>query len=128
MCDVLLGGFEYHFGFDNSTLINRTPEREMQFLAQRPPDLTRGTRHFYIYCSLIKDVAINEQMHPVLATVDATQGKYGDQIVHPVRFPLYLDCVEGPQQQISVIIADDMGNTKNLLMGRTKLTLVVENA
>ena len=115
MCNIMLGGFEYHFGFDDSILNNRTSEKRL-FIAQRPPDMTRGTRHFYIYCSLIKDVAINEQMHPVLATVDATLGSYGEQIVHPVRFPLYMECNKGPQQQILVIIADDMGNTKGLLI------------
>ena len=95
--------------------------------AERLSDMSRGTHHFYIYCSLVKNIAINNKMLQLLATVDATRGIFGQQIVHPVQYPLFVDCVEGPQQMIEIVIADDVGNVKNLLMGRTKLTLAVRD-
>ena len=57
--------------------------------------------------------------------MDATKGSYGEQVMHPIQYPLFLDCVEGAQQKIEVTIADDTGNIKGLLMGRTKLTLAI---
>ena len=88
--------------------------------------MTRGTHHFYIYYSLVRSVAINEKNLPLLATVDATKGNYGEQIVHPIQFPLFVDCESGPTQVIEVTISDDVGNIKGLLMGRTKLTLAIQ--
>jgi hypothetical protein len=121
--DVNIGGFKHHFGFDNQLLNGK----KARHLADRPPDLTGGTRQFYIYCSLVKNVAINELMLPVMATVDATVGTYGEQVRHKLHYPLFLNCVNGSQQQISVKIADDTGNSKGLIMGTTKLTLAVRD-
>ena len=123
-CDIDLGGLNNHLGFDDS-IIHVTPEKRV-FSANRPPDMTRGTHHFYIYCSLVRSVAINEKNLPLLATVDATKGNYGEQIVHPIQFPLFVDCESGPTQVIEVTISDDVGNIEGLLMGRTKLTLAIQ--
>ena len=124
-CTIKFGGLERHFGFDKSFILHET-KGAITYTAQRPPDMTRGTHHFYIYCSLVKNVMVNDKMVPILATVDATKGKYGEQIQHPVQYPLFVDCVEGPQQNVEVTIADDTGSIKGLLMGRTKLTLAVQ--
>ena len=96
------------------------------FSANRPPYMTRGTHHFYIYCSLARSVAIYEKNLPLLATVDATNGNYGEQIVHPIQFPLFVDCESSPMQVIEVIILDDVGNIEDFLMGRTKRTLAIQ--
>ena len=124
-CSIDLGGLEYHFGFDERILRHATNGRQV-YIAQRPPDMTRGIRHFFIYCSLVKGVTINEQVLPLLASIDATKDTYGQQIMHPVQHPLFVECVEGPQQLIEVTIADDTGNVRGLLMGRTKLTLAIQ--
>ena len=87
--------------------------------------MTIGTHNFYIYCSLVRSVAINKNL-PLLATVDATKGNYGEQMVHPIQFPLFVDCESGPTQVIEVTISDDVGNIEGLLMGRTKLTLAIQ--
>ena len=71
-------------------------------------------------------MAVNDKTLPILATVDATLGTYGQQIVHPVQYPLFVDCESGPMQMVEVRIADDTGNSENLLIGRTKLTLAVQ--
>ena len=126
-CTVYFGGLENHFGFDTNYLIINKTNRKTAFVAQRPPNMNRGTHHFYIYCSLVKNVMINNMQAPLLATVDATKGEYGEQIMHPVLQPIYLEAVEGPQQVIEVEIADDTGNRIGLLMGRTKLTLAVSD-
>ena len=123
-CDIDLGGLNNHLGFDDEVL-HVTPEKKT-FTANRPPDMTRGTHHFYIYCSLVRNVTINEKNLPLLATVDATKGNYGEQIVHPIQFPLFVDCESGPTQVIEVTVSDDVGNVEGLLMGRTKLTLAVQ--
>ena len=124
-CHIHLGGLEKHFGFDEHVLVH-SEKRRQTYIAQRPPDMTRGTHHFYIYCSLVKGVAVNDKTLPILATVDATLGTYGQQIVHPVQYPLFVDCESGPMQMVEVRIADDTGNSENLLIGRTKLTLAVQ--
>jgi hypothetical protein len=116
------GGLKMHFGFDDNELVY-TKGSMSKFIAQRPPDLTRGTLHYFIYCSLIKNVQVNEQMVPLLATVDATQGKYGHQYITDVKIPLFVDCEEGPQQIVEVTIANDNGSIEGLLMGETQLTL-----
>ena len=123
-CDIDLGGLNNHLGFDDS-ILRVTPEKRV-FSANRPPDMTRGTHHFYIYCSLVRSVAINEKNLPLLATVDATKGNYAEQMVHPIQFPLFVDCESGPTQVIEVTISDDVGNIEGLLMGRTKLTLAIQ--
>ena len=123
-CDVDLGGLNNHLGFDEG-ILHVTPEKRV-FTANRPPDMTRGTHHFFIYCSLVRSVAINEKNLPLLATVDATKGNYGEQIVHPIQFPLFVDCESGPTQVIEVTVSDDVGNIEGLLMGRTKLTLAIQ--
>ena len=58
----------------------------------------------------------------LLATVDATKGKYRQQVIHSIRYPLFVDCVHGPQQVIEITISDDMGSTENILAGQAKLT------
>ena len=125
-CKVDLGGLERQFGFDNR-ILSKPNDGVKKFTAERPPDMSGGVHHFYIYCSLTKNVSVNEQLVPLLATVDATKGAYGEQVVHPIQFPLFLDCQEGPQQQVQVTIADDTGNSEGLLMGRTKLTLALRD-
>ena len=71
-------------------------------------------------------MAVNDKTLPILATVDATLGTYGQQIVHPVQYPLFVDCGSVPMQMVEVRIAGDTGNSENLLIGRTKLTLAVQ--
>ena len=68
---------------------------------------------------------VNNHLVPLLGTVDATEGKYGEQVTHHVVHPLYVNAEEGPHQIIEVEVADDAGNRKGLLMSRTKLTLSV---
>ena len=126
-CNVDLGGFEQHFGFANR-VIQHNVKSDTTVVAQNPPDMTRGVHHFYIYCSLCANVAVNERMLPLLATIDATKGRNGEQVQHHAKFPLFVNCVKGPQQVISVTIADDTGNSAQLLHGRTKLTLAVRSA
>ena len=123
-CDIDLGGLNNHLGFDDS-IICIMPEKRV-FSANRPPDMTRGTHHFYIYCSLVRSVAINEKNLPLLAMVDATKGNYREQIVHPIQFPLFVNCKSSPMQVIEVTISDDVGSIEGLLMGRTKLTLAIQ--
>ena len=53
LCHIHLGGLEKHFGFDEHVLVH-SEKRRQTYIAQRPPDMTRGTHHFYIYCSLVK--------------------------------------------------------------------------
>ena len=122
--DIDLGGLNNHLGFDDS-ILRVTPEKRV-FSASRSPDMTKNTHHFYIYCSLVRSIAINEKNLPLLATVDATKGNYGEQNVHPIQFPLFIDCESGPTQVIEVTISDDVGNIKGLPMGRTKLTLAMQ--
>ena len=85
--------------------------------------MTRGTRHFYICCSLVCSVAINEKNLPLLVMVDATKSNYGEQIVHPIQFPLFVDCKSDAIQVIEVIISDDIGNIKVYLREEQNLHL-----
>ena len=128
-CRVNLGGLRHHFGFDldKSVLENRTNQPKI-FDSQRPPDMSRGTHHFYIYCSIVQDVMINDRRLCLLATVDASEGVYGEQKLHHIIHPLFVKCVPGRQQLIEVTISDDVGNHSRLLMGRTKLTCSIQNA
>ena len=73
-CDIDLVGLNNHLGFDDSIL--RITSEKRVFSANRPPDVTRGIYHFYIYCSLVRSVAIYEENRPLLAMVDATKGNY----------------------------------------------------
>ena len=121
-----LGGLEHHFGLDTNELTNQS-EAINYFIAKRPPDMTRGTHHFFIYCSLVEENAINEQKLAILGTVDATAGKYGEQVSHHAMHPIFVDCRTGVQQQLEINIADETGNRSNLLMGRTLLTCELRN-
>jgi len=123
--DINFGGLEHHFGFDERVINIELNPLTKVFIAARPPDMTRGTHNFFIYCSLVKDVPVNEQNVPLLATLDAKKGAYGKQIQHHMNTPIFVDCVDGPQQLIEVTIGDDSGNVKNLLQGRTTLTLAI---
>ena len=124
-CNIHLGGLQHHLGFDKDIL--KVDERVRRFKANRPPNLSGGTHHFFIYCSLVKNVLVNNSLVPLLCTLDATKGKYGEQVMHPVVHPLFVEANEGPHQTIEIVIADDTGNQQNLLMFRTKLTLSVED-
>jgi hypothetical protein len=125
---INFGGLQHHFGFDDEILNfeNSPPTRVL--VAQRAPDMTRGTHNFFIYNSLVKNVPVNEQMVPLLSVLDATAGKYGQQIQHHVQAPVFVDCVDGPQQKVEITIADDSGNVKGLLQGKTMLTLAIKDA
>ena len=123
-CHVHLNGFEYHFGFDY--ILKHLIMGSKTFMRQRPPDMTHGMWHFYIYCSLVKNIAVINKMLPILATIDATKGVYGEQVMHPVQYPLFVNCVQGPQQIVQVAIAD-MVSVKNLFTGITKLKLSVKD-
>jgi hypothetical protein len=114
------GGLRMHFGFDELELVYNKGSKS-KFLAARPPDLTRGTLHFHVYCSLIQDVYVNEQKRPLIASLDATKSEYGKQHIFNVVTPIYLNCVEGPQAFIEVTIANDSGSIDGLLMGETQL-------
>lgn len=124
-----LGGLEHYLGYDNckitTGLYDRATNPKKIYMAQRPPDLKRGIHSFFIYCSLAKNVPVNEQMVPLLATLDAEKGDYGEQIQHHMQTPIFVDCVDGPQQLVEVTISDDSGSINNLLIGRTTLTLAV---
>ena len=126
-CQVNFGSLEGHFGFHQSTIFHKTGS-DTTLVAQDPPDMTRGIHHLYIYCSLVDNVAVNERMLPLLDTLDATKGRNGEQVQHDLKFPLFVNCAAGRQQTISVTIADDTGNSAQLLHGRTKLTLALRNA
>ena len=49
-----------------------------------------------------------------VAPVDATKGNYGEQVVHPIQFPLFVDCKSSPTQVIEVTILDDVSNIEGL--------------
>jgi hypothetical protein len=123
---INFGGLQHHLGFDKATVQFTTPTSTL--IAERPPDMTRGTHNFFIYSSLVKNVPINEQMVPLLAVLDATAGEYGQQVQHHVRAPVYVDCIDGPQQKVEISIADDTGNIDSLLQGNTLLTLAIRDA
>ena len=63
---------------------------------------------------------------PLLITVDATKGNYGQQVIYSVRYPLFVDCIHGPQQMIEITISDNMDSTESILAGQTKLTLAIQ--
>ena len=123
--EIDFGGLEHQLGFMDRVLHIKNGETHT-FKSTFPPNMTRGTHHFYIYSSLVNGVTVNEKILPLLATVDATKGKYGQQVIHSIRYPLFVDCVHGPQQVIEITISDDMGSTENILAGRTKLTLAIQ--
>ena len=87
------------------------------FKSAFPPNMTRGTHHFYNYSSPVNGVTINEKILPLLATVDATKGKYEQQVIYSIRYPLFVDCIHGHQQMIEITISDDIGSTENILVG-----------
>lgn len=120
------GGLQHHFGFDSASVKFTTPMSSL--VAERAPDMTRGTHNFFIYSSLVKRVLVNEQKVPLVAVLDATAGEYGQQIQHHVRAPIFLDCVDGPQQKVEVSIADDSGSVNGLLQGITMLTFSIKPA
>jgi hypothetical protein len=120
------GGLQHHFGFDSASVKFTTPKSSL--IAERAPDMTRGTHNFFIYSSLVKRVLVNEQKVPLVAVLDATAGEYGQQIQHHVRSPIFLDCVDGPQQKVEVSIADDSGSVSGLLQGITMLTFSIKPA
>ena len=119
--EINFGGLEHQLGFKDRVLQIKNGETHA-FKSSFPPNMTRGTHHFYIYSSLVNGVIVNEKL---LAPVDATKGKYGQQVIHSIRYPLFVDCVHGPQQVIEITISDNMGSTENILAGRTKLTLAI---
>ena len=123
--EIDFGGLEHHLGFQDK-VIQVEANNTHSFNASLPPNMTGGTHHFYIYCSLVKGVIVNEKILPLLATVDATKGRRGQQVIHSVKFPLFVECVDGPQQMIEVTVSNDTGDIKGLLMGRTKLTLAIQ--
>ena len=91
-----------------------------------PPNMTQGIHHFYIYSSLVNGVTVNEKIFPLLATVDVTKGNYGQQVIHSIGHPLFVDCLHGPQQMIEIAISDNMGSTEHTCAGQTKLTLAIQ--
>ena len=121
-----LGGLQNHLGF-TSRVLEFGVGKPSKYIADHPPDMTRGTHHFYIYCSLVKETALNNKMLQILATVDATKGRYGEKVVYPIVHPLFVDAVEGQQQVVEVTIADGTGTSKGLITGETKLTLAVQD-
>ena len=123
-CTIVFKGIKNHLGFEEETL-QHTKRQQKVFLASHESDMSRGLHHFYVYCSLAKPVAVNERHLHLMATLDAHKGIRGKQVTHNVRYPLFIDCVEGIQQMVEVTIADDTGNSQNLLVGRTKLTLAI---
>ena len=69
----------------------------------------------------MNSVTVNEKILPLLATVDATKGNYGQQVIHLIRYPLFVDYVHGPQQMIEITISNDMGSIESTFAGRTNL-------
>ena len=125
-CEIQFqSGLEKVLGFDGDSLSIMQSGKEVEFRANRPPNLYRGPHHFFVFCSLVKNVMVNNVHKPLLSTLDATKGKYGEQIMHPVIHPLYVETDEGPHQLIEIVIEDDSGNRRNILMGKTKLTLSI---
>ena len=121
-----LGGLQNHLGF-TSRVLEFGVSRPSKYIADHPPDMTRGTHHFYIYCSLVKETALNNKMLQILATVDATRGRYGEKVVYPIAHPLFVEAIEGQQQVVEVTIADGTGTSTGLITGETKLTLAVQD-
>ena len=68
-----------HFNQDCNTLQTLltlfTISKKRVFSANMPPDMTRGTHHFYICCSLVRSVAINEKNLPSVGNSWCDQGK-----------------------------------------------------
>ena len=87
------------------------------------PDMTNGSHFFYIYCSLVEGIMVNEKTLPLLCTLNAEVGEYGIQVVHNAVYPMFVKCIGGLQQKIEVFISDEIGTQKDLLMGDTLLTL-----
>ena len=128
-CVIDFGGLEHHLGFDNKTLkVSHGHGLRQVFTAQRLSDMTRGTHHFFIYCSLTKPVMVNNQLLSLIGTVDALKGGYAEQTRHNVAYPIFIDCVEGSHQTVEFTISDDKGNISDLLMGRTLITCSVRNS
>jgi hypothetical protein len=127
-CRINLGGFERHLGLKDAEFqhghISQTGPAftATTVVGTKPPDMTGGTHHFFIYCNLMKEVGVNEKMLQLVATVDATKGGYGEQIRHTIPHPIFVSCVGGNRQVIEVTIANDVGKCEGLLMGRTTLT------
>lgn len=125
--EIDFGGLQYQLGFDGE-IVRFNADAGKFIQAERPPDLHRGVHNFLIYSSLVKNVLVNEQKVPLLAVVDATTGNYGQKIQHDVQAPVFVSCVDGPQQKVEVTIADDSGGTNGLLQGVTMLTLAIKDA
>ena len=126
-CRVELNEFQHLLGFRKNIILHALYNMRNKYVAEEPPDLTRGVHHYYIYCSLVKNNFVNNKPLQILAAVDATKSAYGEQFFHSVQYPSFVDCVEGLQQMIEVTISDDVGEVKNLLAGRTNLTLVIKD-
>ncbi len=124
--EIDFDGLEHHLGFKDRVLQIEGSGKIHSFNSTFPPNMTRGTHHFYIYSSLVSGVSVNEKILPLLATVDATKGKYGQHVTHSIRYPLFVDCVHGPQQMIEVTVSDDTGKIEGILVGKTKLTLAIQ--
>ena len=100
-CDINLGGPNNHLGFDDS-ILHVMPEKRV-FSANRPPNMTRATVHWYAVLLLMKRISLcwQQLMRPKVIMES--------RLCIPFNF-LFVDCESSPMQVIEITISDDVGN------------------
>jgi hypothetical protein len=85
-------------GFTYTKECSSVPNKQLLWVADKGvPDITGGSHFFYIYCSLVEGIMVNEKTLPLLGTLNAEVGEYGVQVVHNAVYPMFVKCIGGLQ-------------------------------
>lgn len=94
--------------------------------AERPPLMTQGIYHLYLYCDLCAPIRVGNMLVPLLRTIDVPSSKYWGQVTS-TRFqrPMYNPVAKSSFNSVRIEIYDDTGQPITFSEGRTIVTLHV---
>lgn len=122
-CAILFGELKHILGFEADRILHKKGSPTKEYHAENPPNMSTRSDHFYIYCSLVNGVMVNNKKLQLLGVLDATESKFGEQKTYVIQNPQYLKVVPGRHQLVEITISNPFGDKVGLLMKRTKLTL-----
>lgn len=112
-------------GFTNFNVINSTyNEDKLDFIANRPADITAGIHTLYVYADIVEPQYIGDTRVKLLRTVEVPSDRhFGDTVVFNYSNAHYVPVLVNEFEHIEINLRDDAGRPIPFMRGRTKLKL-----
>jgi hypothetical protein len=94
----------------NDFKIPSTWKTTLRYLATRPPNVHLPLQNIYVYCNIVREIAVGDTFAPLLQVVPVQNKVYGSVQHHEFLNPLYMSLAMDEVSVIEIKLCDQRGN------------------